>query len=116
MTNDLTVNTSEEGGIRIIAMIGDVTATTGQMVEDAYRKVSEGGATKIILAFNEDNYINSGGIAFLIGIAAESKGRGQEIRVAGLSEHFLKIFDMMGLSRYMDLFPTLENALEGFQD
>jgi anti-anti-sigma factor len=97
-------------------MLGDVTATTGQIVEDAYNKASDEGGMKFILSFNGDNYINSGGIAFLIGIAAESKGKAQVIRVAGLSDHFQKIFDMMGLTRYMDLFPTLESAIEGFPD
>jgi anti-anti-sigma factor len=116
MKNDLEVNIHKHGDISVIEMLGDVTANTGQQVEEAYNKISEDGVKRIILAFNEDNYINSGGIAFLIGIAAESKGRGQVIRVAGLSEHFHKIFDMMGLTRYMDLFPTLEKAIEDFEN
>ena len=36
------------------------------------------------------------------------------IRFSGLSDHFLKIFDMMGLTRYVEIFPTSEAALEGF--
>ena len=116
MSQDLEIIISEESGVSIINLVGDVTAVTGQQVEDAYNDISEKGGKKVVLEFDGDNYLNSGGIAFLIGIAAESQGRGQVIRVAGLSEHFHKIFDMMGLTRYMDLFPTLENALEGFED
>jgi len=116
MKNDLEINVQNRGAVSIIEMAGDVTANTGQLVEEAYTKVSDEGAGKVVLVFNEENYINSGGIAFLIGIAAESKGRGQVIRAAGLSQHFSKIFDMMGLTRYMDLFPTLDSALEGFED
>ena len=116
MSNDLQVTTTKEGEIVIIELVGDVTAVTGQLVEDAYKKASDDGSLKIVLAFNEDNYLNSGGIAFLIGIAAESRGREQVIRAAGLSEHFHKIFDMMGLARYMELFPDLSSALKGFLD
>ena len=101
MSSDLETKVSAIDGIDIIEIIGDVTATTGQLVEDAYQKISDDGGTRIVLSFNKENYLNSGGIAFLIGIAAESKGTRQVIRAAGLSEHFHKIFDMMGLTRYM---------------
>jgi anti-anti-sigma factor len=114
MSKDLEIKTRNEGETVVIDLVGDVTAVTGQQVEEAYGEASEQGASKIVLAFNDDNYINSGGIAFLIGIAAASKNLGQEIRVSGLSPHFQKIFDMMGLTRYMELFPTLDDALEGF--
>jgi anti-anti-sigma factor len=116
MKNNLEVSIYDKDGIQIIELIGDVTAETGQMVEYAYQNICEAGGTRIILSFNEDNYLNSGGIAFLIGIAAESKGKAQLIRVAGLSGHFHKIFDMMGLTRYMDLFPDLDSATEGFDN
>ena len=116
MSSDLEIKVRAIDGIDIIEMVGDVTATTGQLVEDAYLKISDEGGTRIVLAFNKDNYLNSGGIAFLIGIAAESRGREQVIRAAGLSEHFHKIFDMMGLTRYMELFPDLESTMVGFRD
>ena len=48
------------------------------------------------------------------GITAESRGTGQTIRYSGLSEHFQKIFDMVGLARYIEIFPTTEDALKDF--
>lgn len=114
MSKDLEITVSREGDVAVIDLQGDVTAVTGQEVEDAYNKVSEEGAAKILFQFREDNYINSGGIAFLIGVAAESKGREQTIRYSGLSEHFQKIFDMVGLTRYIEIFPTTEDALKDF--
>lgn len=114
MSQDMEINISEKSDVSIINISGDVTAVTGPRVEEAYNGVSNKGSLKIVLDFVGDNYLNSGGIAFLIGIAADSQGRGQVIRVAGLSDHFHKIFDMMGLTRYMEIYPTLETALEGF--
>ena len=114
MSQDLEIIVSEENGVRIINLVGDVTAVTGQLVEDAYHEISGMGAEKVVLDFAGDNYINSGGIAFLIGIASECKEKSQIIRVSGLSDHFHKIFDMMGLTRYMDLYPTLDDALKDF--
>jgi len=46
---------------------------------------------------------NSGGIAYLIDIATSAKKANQKIKVTGLSDHFEKIFQMVGLTRCMEL-------------
>src|SRR5207247_11166711 len=53
-------------------------------VEDAYHHVTAAGAKKILLAFASDCYINSGGIAVLIGILSESRKKEQAVRMTGL--------------------------------
>ena len=72
------------------------------------------GVKKILISFRGDNYINSAGIAVLISITAESRERQQSIRITGLSPHFQKIFDMVGLTKYVAVFPSEEMALENF--
>jgi anti-anti-sigma factor len=100
--------------VRVIAIGGDVTATTGEVIEEAFHKAGAEGAKKILLLFDGENYINSGGIAILIGIAAESRKNEQQIRIAGLSDHFEKIFGMVGLTKYAPVYPSEQDALENF--
>jgi anti-anti-sigma factor len=114
MNKDIEVSISNKNDVSIISLKGDVTAMTGAKIEDAYQTVSSGGAKKLLICFDREGYINSGGIAILIGIAAESKENGQTIRITGLSGHFQKIFDMMGLTKYMEIFPSEESALKDF--
>jgi len=114
MNKDIEVFISNKNDVSIIAIKGDVTANTGEAIEKAYQKVSSDGAKKLLLCFDKDCYLNSGGIAFLIGIAAESREKAQTIRMAGLSDHFKKIFHMMGLTKYTEIFPTEESALKDF--
>jgi anti-anti-sigma factor len=114
MSNDLEVATRNTGDVTIIDIKGDVTAITGEAIEEAYQQVTGEGTKKILLAFAPECYINSGGIAILIGMASESQDNEQVIRMTGLSEHFHKIFDMVGLTRYTALFPSEAAALEGF--
>ena len=110
MSKDIQVGVRQEGVIPVIEIGGDVTATTGGAIEEAYRKVSAAGARRILLLFSKESYINSGGIAVLIGIVSESRKQGQQIRIAGLSEHFQKIFHMVGLARYAKICLTEEDA------
>jgi len=103
-----------KGDVSVIDIKGDVTAPTGQPIEDAYHQVTAAGAKKILLAFTSDCYINSGGIAILIGILSESKKNEQAIRMTGLSAHFQKIFAMVGLTKYAPIRPSEETALADF--
>jgi anti-anti-sigma factor len=115
MTNrDIEISISKKNDVSIINIKGDVTANTGEAIENAYQKVSTDGAEKILLYFDKDGYINSGGIAVLIGIASESAKKKQTIRITGLSSHFQKIFHMVGLTKYTAIFPSEESALNGF--
>jgi len=115
MTNkDIEVAVSEKNDVSIINIKGDVTAITGEAIEDTYHKISTDGAKKILLYFDKDGYINSGGIAILIGIASEGMKNQQKIRITGLSSHFQKIFHMVGLTKYTEIFPSEELALRDF--
>ena len=114
MTKDIEVSTRVKGEVSIIDIKGEVTTLTGQTVEDTYKEMSKAGAKKILLYFDEKGYINSGGIAILIGMVSESRKKGQVIRVTGLSDHFQKIFGMVGLTKYIEIFQSEEAALEKF--
>ncbi len=111
---DIQISISKKNDVSIINIKGDVTAITGEAIEKAYEKVTADGAEKILLYFDQDGYINSGGIAVLIGIASESAKKKQTIRITGLSSHFQKIFHMVGLTKYTAIFPSEESALKGF--
>lgn len=108
------VSIRSKGDVSVIDIKGDVTAPTGQPIEDAYHQITDAGAKKILLVFDADGYINSGGIAVLIGILSESKKQEQTLRMTGLSAHFQKIFAMVGLTRYAQIRPTEEAALADF--
>jgi len=104
----------QAGDVSVIDIKGDVSSTTGQPIEDAYHKVTAAGTKKILFVFAADCYINSGGIAILIGILSESKKKDQKIRMTGLTSHFQKIFAMVGLTKYAQILATEDAALTDF--
>src|SRR5262249_33794865 len=114
MSHDIEVATRTRGDVCIIDIKGDLTTVTGERVEAVYQQLSTDGSKTIVLFFDKACYINSGGIATLIGMVSESMEREQVIRIAGLSDHFQKIFTMVGLTRYAAIFASEEAALEGF--
>lgn len=114
MSKDLEVSCEQNGEVTRISIKGDVTAVTGAAIESAYSEINDERSKKILFCFDGENYINSGGIAILIGIAAAGKKKDQVLRMAGISDHFQKIFKMVGLTKYIEIFPSEETALQDF--
>jgi anti-anti-sigma factor len=116
MTDDIQVTVRFERGATIIDLAGDVTTFAEEAINQAYHDASSDGAHNIIFNFREGDYINSAGIAILIGIVTEARKRDQRLLMTGLSSHFQKIFRMVGLTQYADLYPTLAEALTSIEE
>jgi anti-anti-sigma factor len=111
MSDEIQVSVRGEQSATIIDMVGDVTTFAEDAINQAYQDASANGAKNIVFNFRENDYINSAGIAILIGVVTEARKRDQKLLMTGLSAHFQKIFRMVGLTQYADLYPSVEDAL-----
>ena len=115
MKEEIEVSIRHADDVAIADISGDLTAANAGGVETAYKRMSVEGAKKILFSFDGKSYINSGGIAVLIGVVAEGRELGQAIRLTGLSAHFEKVLKIVGLTRYTQIFPSEESALEDWK-
>jgi len=103
----------QQNDVTVLHIQGDITAQSEPVINEAYKKADDqGAAQKILVQFEEDAYINSGGIAVLIQILAHTQKKNQQIGITGLSDHFKKIFNMVGISKFAGIYNTVEDALE----
>jgi anti-anti-sigma factor len=115
LEDELTVSTRERDGVAIIDLVGDVTTFAEEKINTAYREVTNKGARFVLLNFRQNDYINSAGIAILIGIVTEVTRNNQKLAVSGLSQHFQKIFRMVGLAQYAEIYQDEDEALTAFK-
>jgi anti-anti-sigma factor len=102
----------QQNDVTLMHIQGDITAQSEPAINEAYKTADEQGvAQKIIIQFEEDVYINSGGIAVLIQILAHTHKKNQQIGIAGLSDHFKKIFNMVGISKFAGIYDTIEDGI-----
>jgi anti-anti-sigma factor len=101
------------GDITLLDIRGDVTILSESFLNDAYADANSQGVSKILLKFEENAYINSGGISVLIQLLAQTQKNNQQIGITGLSDHFKKIFNMVGITKFAKIYNTREEALEG---
>jgi anti-anti-sigma factor len=112
MSDEIQVDVqSVDENTAIINLAGDVTTFAEKAINDAYKQVSGDGANNIIFNFRENDYINSAGIAILIGVVTEARKKNQRLIMAMPSSHFQKIFRMVGLTQYADIYSNLDEAL-----
>ena len=90
-----------EDGVAVLDLTGDVSAPAEHKLLEAYAKA--GGAATVLLDFSAVDYINSTGIALIVGLLAQARAAGQEVQARGLAEHYREIFRITRLSDFMTI-------------
>jgi anti-anti-sigma factor len=111
MNHETEINLEKQNDITIFDIKGDVTAFSEPFFTEAYQQANQQDTSRILLKFYEGAYINSGGIAVLIQLLAETKRNNQKISIAGLSGHFQKIFNMVGITKFARIYNTVDEAI-----
>jgi anti-anti-sigma factor len=106
---DATVRT--ESGVAVIDLLGDVDADSEENLNAAYAEARKTDPPTILLNFRDVDYINSTGIALIVGLLAEARKTHQSIAASGLSDHYREIFQITRLVDFMGIFPDEETAL-----
>ncbi len=110
MQNEIKVERRED--VTLFDVSGDVNRFSEPFFKDAYAQV-DFQEKKILLKFHEKAYINSEGLKVLIQLLAETNKNQQQVGIVGLSEHFKKIFRMVGITKFANIFGSVKEAMEG---
>ena len=111
MSTELRIDTEKIRDIAILKMEGDVTSFAETDLMGAFDAGLAAGNKKFILDFTKVDYINSSGIAIIIQILSKAKKEEARVLCCGLTPHFQKVFEMVGLKKYTEILPGREEAL-----
>lgn len=95
----------------VIELHGDVNGAADVALQSAYRQALTSSPQRILLKFDDVEYVNSTGIALIVGVLAEARKANLPILVCGLSEHFRHIFEITRLADFMSFFPDEDAAV-----
>ena len=98
-------------GITVIDMPANIDIRTEAALDTAYSEVSPTGA--ILLNFSGTEYINSSGIALIVGILARARKQSRPVGAYGLSDHYREIFEVTRLADFMGLYGDEQSAIAG---
>ena len=98
-------NLSIDGTTAVVELSGDINRGAEIVLNDAYAQAAAAGCTSIILNFAGTEFINSTGIAVIVGVLAKARQESRTVSACGLTEHYQHIFQITRLADFMPMFP-----------
>jgi anti-anti-sigma factor len=98
-------------GTGIIDLRGEIDLAADGPLGSAYDEAAGADPKAIVLNFAGVDYINSTGIALIVGLLARARKEHRTVRAFGLSEHYRQIFDITRLSDFMGIYADEDSAV-----
>ena len=111
MSNNLKVSLRHEPRVSILDLHGEINAFAEKALNETYTKAEQQNADVILLNFSDVNYINSTGIALIVGLLARARKAKRRLLAYGLSDHYVELFQITRLADFMHVFPDEKSAL-----
>jgi anti-anti-sigma factor len=92
-----------EGSRGVIEMHGQVNRASEGAVNAAYAAATTSEIDTLVLEFEDVEYINSTGIAVIVGILARARQNNVAVVARGLTDHYKHIFEITKLSDFMKI-------------
>ena len=111
-TNSFRVAVRSREGLTVLDLSGDIDGFADAALDMAYSEAESHDTPAILLNFASVGYINSTGIALIVGLLARARKNHRRLVTSGLSEHYREIFNITRLSDFMTVFADEESALQ----
>ena len=110
-TRELEARTRAGSGHVVIDLSGEISRSSEAVLNDAYAEAAAQGGPAILLNFSEVDYINSTGIAVIVGLLARARSDGRAVMACALSDHYREIFEITRLSDFMTIYEDERKAV-----
>ncbi len=110
-TQPLEASVRFQPGMAIIDLKGEIDGFGEAALQAAYDQVEGQKPEAVLLNFSAVDYINSTGIALIVGLLAQARKARRRVLTCGLSDHYQHIFTITRLADFMTMMPDEASAL-----
>src|SRR5712692_6345216 len=108
---NLEAHVRHQSRVAIIDLSGEINSFAEDTLNAAYTQAEGQEAEVILLNFSDVDYINSTGIALIVGLLARARKSHRRLLAYGLSDHYVEIFRITRLVDFMSIFQDEASAL-----
>jgi anti-anti-sigma factor len=113
-TRDTTTTTVRmRDKVALVDLVGDIDGGAEQAIAAAWQEATQQGAETVVLNFERAGYINSTGIALIVGMLAQARAAKVPLGAFGLTPHYEEIFQITRLADFMTIRPDEDSAVSG---
>ncbi len=106
------VTQKQQNGITILGLKGRLDSNTSDDFEKTLLGLIQTGETRLVLDFEELDYISSAGLRVLLKTAKELKPVNGQLLFCSLKDYISDIFDLSGFASFFPIHPNLEESLK----
>ena len=92
----------------VLRLTGLIDRDALAALDDGYAAAAAAEAAVVELDFTGVEYINSTGIALIVGLLGKARSHGRTVRAAGLTDHYQHIFEITRLSDFIEIVQPAE--------
>ena len=108
------IETRESQGIQIVAFEGNLDTNTSPEAESKINELIEAGKQKLLVNFEQLNFISSAGLRVLLATVKKLNASGGDLRICSLNATVQEVFDISGFVTILSVKSTEEEALSSF--
>jgi anti-anti-sigma factor len=109
--NAMVASVRHSGEIAIVDLAGQLDGTAERTLNEAWE--AAGDAPIVALNFTKSTYINSTGIALIVGLLGKARVENKQVRAFGLMDHYKEIFSITRLSDFIEIHSDEAGAIGG---
>ena len=104
----------QNGTVAIVSIFGRLdTATAPQLIEYLDALIGEGN-TQLVVSLAGLDYTSSAGLRVLLRAVKATRDRGGDLKVAAVQQNVNKVFQISGLTNFMQFYPNAAAAAASF--
>ncbi len=102
-----------EPAVAVMALEGNIDRDAMARLNQTYEEAVASDPKAVLLDFSNVGYINSTGIALIVGVLGRARAEGRRVLASGLTEHYTHIFTITRLSDFIQIFDDVDSAVDG---
>ena len=112
----LTARVRNQPQVAIIDLSGGINAQGEETLYRAFAEAERLNPKMILLNVTRVGYINSTGIALIVGLLSKTRESQRKLGICGVNDHYREIFRITRLAEYMAVYHDEASALQAVQE
>jgi len=108
------IDIKEVDNIKVVQFTGNLDTNTASEAENRINGLLDDAAVKILINFENLNYISSAGLRVLLATAKKMMATGGSLKICSLNKTVQEVFDISGFNTILSLEANEADALAAF--
>jgi len=110
------IATSQQFGTKVVSITGQIQDMDCQKLQEAFGTLVAGEKPHIAADLSKVSFLDSSALGTFISALKSAKSRGGDLRLAGLGDMIMDVFDTTRLSSVFQIHPTIGQAVASFSE